>query len=178
MRSRPDRRRECPHRSIRKKLRGIYEQHNIRTDFCRRCDRTSCVFSSCLTVRACNAGNHEIAVYIHTAADRENDFQSPHSNPPREYLRSQALTGCPAKTSNVFSQISLQATVPEDTCPTLWCIQGHPATYNMAGLRSARTTYLHVLCSIPATLNNSIHYFDGTALGFIPRWCRKGMVII
>ena len=48
----------------------------------------------------------------------------------------------------------------------------------MAGLRSARTTYLHVLCSIPATLNNSIHYFDGTALGFIPRWCRKGMVII
>ena len=23
-----------------------------------------------------------------------------------------------------------------------------------------------------------IHYFDGTALGFIPRWCRKGMVII
>ena len=136
------------------------------------------ILCDALTVRACDAGNHEIAVYIHTAADRENDFQSPHSNPPREYLRRQALTGCPAKTSNVFSQISLQATVPEDTCPTLWCIQGHPATYNMAGLRSARTTYLHVLCSIPATLNNSIHYFDGTALGFIPRWCRKGMVII
>ena len=26
--------------------------------------------------------------------------------------------------------------------------------------------------------NEEIHYFDGTALGFIPRWCRKGMVII
>ena len=55
------------------------------------------ILCDALTVRACDAGNHEIAVYIHTAADRENDFQSPHSDPPRGYLRRQALTGCPAK---------------------------------------------------------------------------------
>ena len=32
-----------------------------------------------------------------TAADRVNDFQSPHRNPPLRILRRQALTGCPAK---------------------------------------------------------------------------------
>ena len=40
------------------------------------------VFGNALAVRGCNAGNDEIAVYIHTATDRENDLESPHKNPP------------------------------------------------------------------------------------------------
>ena len=108
------------------------------------------VAGNALAVRGRYACDHKVAVYIHTAADRVNNLESSHYIPPKWIRRRKQGLDAPAKTSNVFAQISLQATASANRgrMSNSLMHERAPGYLYECGLTSPFATYLRVLCSV------------------------------